>query len=113
MSQRRVKDPNLDFMLLGLVQENWDISIPWFLCTSYLYYEKNESVVSDETFDWLCHEMLERFSSLRHRHKKYVSKEMLEAGTGHTINWDKMPSMIKGGAMDMLKEYYKLKRTKK
>lgn len=102
----RFVGPNLDAILLKRVQANWNLSIPYFLCASYLYYELNQSLYTDETFDWLCSEMLDRYSSLRHRHKKYVTKEMLEAGTGHNLNWNKIPSIIKGAARQMLLDYY-------
>jgi len=51
-----------------------------YLIHSYLYYELNESVISDHEYDQLCVELLK--SDVDH---PLVDKGNLEAGTGYNI----------------------------
>ena len=52
---------------------------------SYLYYEKNISLIEDGEFDDMCKTLLEKLDSLTHMHKHLVKKESLTAGTGYDI----------------------------
>ena len=70
---------------------------------SYLYYEKNISLIEDTEFDNLCQTLLEKYDSVEHMHKHLVSKESLTAGTGYDIVYT---NMIKNSAMQ-LKESWK------
>ena len=77
--------------------------VPYYLMLSYLYYEKNISLIEDTEFDNLCQTLLEKYDSVEHMHKHLVSKESLTAGTGYDIVYT---NMIKNSAMQ-LKESWK------
>ena len=77
--------------------------IPYYLMFSYLYYEKDISLIEDTEFDKLCSTLLEKYDSVEHMHKHLVSKESLTAGTGYDIVYT---NMIKDSAMK-LKESWK------
>ena len=77
--------------------------VPYYLMFSYLYYEKNISLIEDTEFDKLCQILLEKYDSVEHMHKHLVSKESLTAGTGYDIVYT---NMIKDSAMK-LKESWK------
>ena len=85
----------------------WEINpnmlVPYYLMLSYLYYEKNISLIEDTEFDNLCQTLLEKYDSVEHMHKHLVSKESLTAGTGYDIVYT---NMIKNSAMQ-LKESWK------
>ena len=77
--------------------------IPYYLMFSYLYYEKNISLIEDGEFDDMCKTLLEILDSLTHMHKHLVKKESLTAGTGYDI---KYTNLIKDSALK-LKEIWK------
>jgi hypothetical protein len=59
-----------------------------YLVHCYLYYELNESIISDEDFDRLCVRLLANWPNQQSSYKKYISKNDLEAGTGFTLFYD-------------------------
>ena len=77
-----------------------DISIhrlvPIYLMSSYLYYRKDTSKISDGEFDLLCKRMLENWKEIRHPHKRLIKKKDLEAGTGYAIR--KYPTIVMSSA---------------
>lgn len=52
---------------------------------SWMYYQEDESVISDATFDAMAHRMLAEWDTIRHPHKGLVTREDLEAGSGYAI----------------------------
>ena len=83
--------------------QNENMLIPYYLMFSYLYYEKNISLIEDGEFDDMCKTLLEKLDSLTHMHKHLVKKESLTAGTGYDI---KYTNLIKDSALK-LKEIWK------
>ena len=84
-------------------KQNPNMLIPYYLMFSYLYYEKNISLIEDGEFDDMCKTLLEKLDSLTHMHKHLVKKESLTAGTGYDI---KYTNLIKDSALK-LKEIWK------
>ena len=77
-------------------EENENMLIPYYLMFSYLYYEKNISLIEDGEFDDMCKTLLEKLDSLTDMHKHLVKKESLTAGTGYDIVYTEL---IKDSAM--------------
>ncbi len=77
-------------------EQNENMLIPYYLMFSYLYYEKNISLIDDAEFDGMCKTLLDKLDSLTHMHKHLVKKESLTAGTGYDI---KYTNLIKDSAM--------------
>ena len=84
-------------------KQNPNMLIPYYLMFSYLYYEKNISLIEDGEFDDMCKTLLEKLDSLTHMHNHLVKKESLIAGTGYDI---KYTNLIKDSAIK-LKEIWK------
>tara|TARA_Y100000004_G_scaffold180707_1_gene225607 strand:+ start:402 stop:671 length:270 start_codon:yes stop_codon:yes gene_type:complete len=84
-------------------ETNSNMLIPYYLMFSYLYYEKNISLIDDNEFDQMCKTLLDKLDSLTHMHKHLVKKESLTAGTGYDI---KYTNLIKDSALK-LKEIWK------
>ena len=84
-------------------EQNENMLIPYYLMFSYLYYEKNISLIDDAEFDGMCKTLLDKLDTLTHMHKHLVKKESLTAGTGYDI---KYTNLIKDSAMK-LKEIWK------
>jgi len=70
--------------------------VPIFLMSSYLYYEKDESVLTDSQFDYLCKRLYDNWDKVEHMHKHLISKDDLKAGSGYGIEYT---NMIRGGAI--------------
>ena len=80
----------------------WDTNpnmlVPYYLMFSYLYYEKNVSLIDDGEFDQMCKTLLEKYDDIEHFNKDLVNKENLKAGTGYDI---KYTNRIKHAAMTL------------
>ena len=76
--------------------QNENMLIPYYLMFSYLYYEKNISLIDDAEFDGMCKTLLDKLDTLTHMHKHLIKKESLTAGTGYDI---KYTNLIKDSAM--------------
>ena len=77
-------------------ETNPNMLIPYYLMFSYLYYEKNISLIDDAEFDGMCKTLLDKLDTLSHMHKHLIKKESLTAGTGYYI---KYTNLIKDSAM--------------
>jgi hypothetical protein len=84
-----------------------NLLVPFYLMSSFLYYKEDLSPLTDHKYDMLCKKLLKHWDDIEHQHKKYIDKEALSSGTGYYINWDELPSRIKGGA----KHWYEVARS--
>ena len=75
-----------------------------YLMFSFLYYEKNISLIEDTEFDTMCKTLLDKLDGLTHMHKHLVKKESLTAGTGYDIVYT---NMIKDSAMLLSEKWNK------
>ena len=78
--------------------KNPNMLVPYYLMFSYLYYEKNITLIDDTEFDQMCKTLLDKYDELKHMHKHLVKKESLTAGTGYDI---KYTERIKMSAMEL------------
>lgn len=95
-------DFDWDQQCRALTQRNRNLLVPWYLMTSYLYYVKDKSVVSDRTYDDLCKRLLAEWNWIEHRHKDLIDREALAAGTGYYIKESDYPLIVKSAAERML-----------
>jgi len=58
-----------------------------YFMSSYLYYERNISIMADETFDLMCSRIAKEYGDITHMHKEKLDKESLAAGTGFDIEY--------------------------
>lgn len=52
-----------------------------YLVHSYIYYQLDNSVISDGDYDKMANYILEHYDELEHPHKHLISKDALKAGT--------------------------------
>ena len=76
--------------------------VPWYMMAAYAYYVEDDPILSDTMFDKMAKRMLELWDQIEHPHKKYLSEDMLKAGTFI----GEYPSRIKG-ALDSVRDTYK------
>jgi len=93
--------------------KNKNALVPWFLMASYAYYVMGTSIMSDKEFDNLASKLQKNWSTIKHPHKHLITKEMLAATTGFTLDY---PSIVKYSAIEYLNSLSKnqlLKYSKK
>ncbi|MBK1871538.1 DNA ligase LigA-related protein [Aestuariivirga sp. YIM B02566] len=74
-----------------------------YLMSSYLYYEHDTAVISDEAFDAICKRLIEiPLLWETHAHAHLVDVEALKAGTGYHLTKD-YPNRVKFAAKRWLK----------
>ena len=61
--------------------KNINLMVPWYLMAAYAYYEQDAPILSDSFFDDLAKTLLVVWNDVQHRHKKYITVDMLNAGT--------------------------------
>ena len=72
---------NLDQRVNELLQKSINLAIPYYLMAAYAYYKEDDPILSDGLFDYLATLILKNYDTITHPHKKYITKEDLEAGT--------------------------------
>jgi hypothetical protein len=77
----RKKDEIFDKHCGDLIDDNINMTVPWYLMAAYAYYEEDRPILSDSYFDRLAKKMIKDWDSIDHFHKDCISKDMLEAGT--------------------------------
>lgn len=71
----------LDEKMKTSVEANVNVGVAWYLTSSYAYYELDDPYLSDQAFDWLTKKLLANWDQLTHRHKEFLSLDILKAGT--------------------------------
>ena len=77
----RKKNEIFDKHCGDLIDDNINMTVPWYLMAAYAYYEQDRPILSDSYYDRLANKMLKDWDNVEHVHKELISKDMLEAGT--------------------------------
>ena len=81
MSIEQFLNTNCDKMCLDTIEDNINMTVPWFLMAAYSYYIEDDPILSDAQFDRLVKRMIEHWDEIEHHHKECISFEYLQAGT--------------------------------
>lgn len=57
----------------GVEEGGGDRAVPWVLMASYLYYCRDETILTDGCYDWLAEVVREDFDFIRHPHKHLLA----------------------------------------
>ena len=79
-----IKQPGtmmIDKMMQEVTEDNLNMTVPWYLMTSYAYYVEDNPLVSDGAFDRLAKTMVKEWDKIEHFHKDYIKLDELKAGT--------------------------------
>jgi NAD-dependent DNA ligase len=87
---------------MEICDDSINMYVPWYLMAAYAYYVQDDPILPDSMFDTMAKRMLEHWDEIQHRHKAYLTKEMLEAGT----YIGDYPSQIKG-AVESVRHAYR------
>lgn len=72
-----------------------NLTVPWYLMASFAYYEDDDPIIEDTTFDEMSKYMLENWSKIKHIHKRHITKKDLEAGTFLGVYPSRIPGAVK------------------
>lgn len=75
--------------------------VSWFMIGSYAYYRLGVRVMEDSDFDFLVQRLKASYNDVDHPHKKFITMEHLDAGTGYDIRF---PTIVKHATHNYLKE---------
>ena len=93
---------------LDITGSNINMTVPWYIMAAYAYYKQDNPILEDATFDRLAKKILANWDSIDHRHKEYLTKDMLEGGT----YLGKYPPQIEG-ALSSVRDIYKPKKPRR
>lgn len=78
-----------------LVDKPINLLVSYYMMSSYLYYELDKNVFTDDEFNMLCKRLLAEYDDITHHHKHLVSKDNLSASTGYDIVY---PQIVKNAS---------------
>jgi len=108
MNSRLVDLSRVDEEVEEIMEKGESRAVSFYMMACYLYYDLNESMMSDTVFDKLCNHLLYEVMmdgpATAHPHAKFLDPEALKAGTGNSI---KHPNSVIGAANRFMKEYSK------
>ena len=87
---------------MEICDDSINMYVPWYIMAAYAYYVEDDPILEDSRFDMMSNRILEHWDEIEHRHKKYLTKDMLKAGT----YIGEYPSQIKG-ALQSVRDTYK------
>lgn len=70
-----------DAEVLKLVKKNPNMLVPWFLMAAYAYYELDDSLISDSTYDEITKMIIQKWFMIDHYHADLLDLDSLKAGT--------------------------------
>ena len=92
-----------DNIVKAKIADNKNMAVPLYLMMAFAYYKQDNPFTSDSCFDETAKFILDNWDEIEHRHKSYLTKDALKAGTF----LGKYPSIVEG-AVDSFKGVDKL-----
>jgi hypothetical protein len=87
---------------MEICDDSMNMYVPWYIMAAYAYYVEDDPILEDSRFDTIAKRILDHWDEIEHRHKKYLTKDMLKAGT----YIGEYPTQIKG-ALQSVRDTYK------
>jgi len=90
----------MDKHCLDLIDNNVNMTVPWYLMAAYAYYVEDDPIISDQLYDRLVLKIIDNWDTIEHRHKELLSLDDLKAGT----YLGEYPGMVKGAVESIRKD---------
>lgn len=87
----------IDEKLMIQVENGKSSPVAWWLMASYLYYQREVSILKDETFDWLGHWLKDNWETIKHPNKRLIRKSA--TFTGYYVK--SYPTRVKVAAIQL------------
>ena len=102
-----------DTVLKRRVEAKPNTAVPLYLCAAYAYYELDDAFLTDGAWEWLAKFLLIHWGEIDHRHKHFLTLDMLHAGTFLLGDNRDYPEIVKGAVWELLGGPAQRKRTRK
>lgn len=76
-----MKNSYFDAYAIGICEKNPNMLVPWYIMAAYAYYVQDQPIISDSLFDSMAVQILEKWETITHWHKEYLTQDMLKSGT--------------------------------
>lgn len=80
-----IVDGVLDTYVYGLLERSKNLAVSWWLMASYAYYLLDETIISDECFDYLTILIGENYEEIEHVNKDLVTMDRLSCGSAFDL----------------------------
>ncbi len=70
-----------DNIVKAKIADNKNMAVPLYLMMAFAYYKQDNPFTSDSCFDETAKFILDNWDEIEHRHKDFLSKDSLKAGT--------------------------------
>jgi len=80
-----IVDGVLDTYVQMLVRQSPKLAVSWWLIASYAYYQCNETIISDECFDYLTLVIRENYDTIEHVNKDLITEDRLSCGSAFDL----------------------------
>lgn len=75
----------LDAYVTSLLQRSKNLAVSWWLMGSYAYYYLDETIISDEFFDYLTVLIRENYDEIVHVNKDLITEDRLTCGSAFDL----------------------------
>lgn len=94
---------NLDNLAREAYKQSPSSVIYWITLASYLYYIKDESILSDETFDRMCKLVIDK--NIQHKLLSHlITVDRMNAGSLFDVKANQYPSFIVSDAEKLIRD---------
>ena len=88
--------------LTSRVEKNKNLGVPLYLCGAYAYYVLDDPFMPDGDWEWLARFLKEHWEEIEHRHKHFITLDMLASGSFFMPSGCDYPEIVKGATRDIL-----------
>jgi hypothetical protein len=99
--KRAASGPIAEKAFWDTTDKNSNMLVPWYIMAAYAYYEQDNPILEDATFDKCAKTILDCWDKISHNHKHLITKDMLIAGT----YIGEYPNMVKGAVNQIRKDF--------
>lgn len=70
-----------DEACLAAVARSPNLIVPWVLMASYLYYHRDQNILSDAVYDMLVHRLRDEWATIKHLHKSIIKRASIQGSS--------------------------------
>lgn len=91
----------------SLCQGRPNLMVSWWLMASYAYYEMDDPIIDDATYDWLGRSIADAWDTIEHPHKDLLGGPEAVRHTGHHIQY---PERVKRALGSLLRSLPRVRK---
>jgi sigma54-dependent transcription regulator len=93
---------NLDVRCRRATHSNLNMAVPWVLMSAYLYYHRDDNILTDGAYDDLTKRLRAGWGDVTHRHKALLDGLMTQASSSlFDLKLEDYPSICRSAASSL------------